>query len=192
MRKLRIALALALLGFLILSANSGAFLVVDDAQRANVIVVLAGETNRRPERGLELLSRGYAPKLLLDVPTGDVIYNQRLIDIAQLYIQQQPDKDAITICPIFGLSTKAEARDVSQCLSKFSAQRILIVTSDYHTRRARSIFAHELRGKGIFVTPAFDAKQFGTSWWRHRQWAKTTFDEWLKTAWWELIDRWRR
>lgn len=150
MRKLWVLLALVLLAVLVLSATSGAFLVVNDLQRADIVVVLAGETNRRPERGLELLSGGYAPKMLLDVPATDVIYNQRSMDIAKRYIQQQPNKDAITICPIYGLSTKAEARDVSRCLRNFSAQRILIVTSDYHTRRARSIFSAPVSGQRSF------------------------------------------
>ena len=36
-----------------------------------------------------------------------------------------------------------------------------------------------------------DPREFGVRWWRHREWAKTNFYEWLRLAWWELIDRWR-
>ena len=164
--------------------------MVNDLQQADVIVVLAGETNRRPALGVQLLSQNYAPKMILDVPANDVIYDQNQIDIAKAFIQKTPQRQSVEICPIVGLSTKAEARDVARCLSQTGGHRILVVTSDYHTRRARSIFQHELRGYQIFVTPVPDPAQFGTSWWRHRQWAKMNFDEWVRLMWWELVDRW--
>lgn len=190
MRKLRITLIVILLAILILTSSSGGFLVANDLQSADVIVVLAGETDRRPSLGLQLLSQKYAPKMLLDVPANNVVYDQNLIDIAKAYVHKSPQNQSIEICPIVGLSTKTEAQDVSRCLGHTSAHRILVVTSDYHTRRARSIFQHELRGYQIFVTPASDPQQFGTSWWKHRQWAKINFDEWVRVMWWEAVDRW--
>jgi len=33
--------------------------------------------------------------------------------------------------------------------------------------------------------------QFGGKWWKHRQWAKVNFDEWLRLVWWQAVDRWR-
>jgi hypothetical protein len=41
------------------------------------------------------------------------------------------------------------------------------------------------------VAAAHDDRLFGTHWWHHREWAKTTFQEWLKVIWWNAIDRWR-
>jgi uncharacterized SAM-binding protein YcdF (DUF218 family) len=190
LRKLRIALIAILTAVLLFSVTSGRFLVVNDLQRADVIVVLAGETNRRSTLGLQLLSQNYAPKMLLDVSVNEIIYDQNLMDIAKAFIQKSPQRHSVEICPIIGLSTKAEAHDVAGCLSQTGVHRILVVTSDYHTRRARSIFQHELRGYQIFVTPASDAAQSGASWWKHRQWAKMNFDEWVRLMWWELVDRW--
>lgn len=191
MRKLRFTL-IAILSFtLLLSLTSGNFLVVNDPRPADVIVVLAGETNWRPARALQLLSQGYAPKMLLDVPTNAIIYNQNTLDIARQYVQTLARKDAISICSIAGLSTKEEAKDVARCLHGTGARRILVVTSDYHTRRARSTFEHELRGYQVSIAAAFDSEQFGVPWWYHRQWAKMNLDEWLRLMWWELVDRWR-
>jgi uncharacterized SAM-binding protein YcdF (DUF218 family) len=189
-RKLRITLIVILFAILILTSSSGGSLVVNDLQSADLIVVLAGETDRRPSLGLQLLSQKYAPKMLLNVPANNVVYDQNLIDIAKAFIQRSPQRQSVEICPIVGLSTKTEAQDVSRCLGHSEVHRILVVTSDYHTRRARSIFQHELPGYQIFVTPAFDPQQFGTSWWQHRQWAKMNFDEWVRLMWWELVDRW--
>jgi uncharacterized SAM-binding protein YcdF (DUF218 family) len=191
MRWLRFILIVVLSAGLLLWLTSGSFLVVNDPQPADVIVVLAGETNFRPARALQLLSHNYAPRIFLDVPTNAIIYNQNTLEIARQYVQSLPRRDSISVCPIAGLSTKAEARDVSHCLQDIGAHRILIVTSDYHTRRARITFQHELRGCQIYVAAAFDSEQYGAAWWQHRQWAKMNLYEWLRLVWWEIVDRWR-
>jgi len=41
------------------------------------------------------------------------------------------------------------------------------------------------------VAAASDPAQFGGQWWKHRQWAKVNFDEWLRLVWWQAVDRWR-
>jgi DUF218 domain-containing protein len=153
--------------------------------------LLVGETYLRPARAVELLSQNYAPRMLLDVPVNGIIYDRTLMDIAKAYVETVPKGQSVQICPLLGLSTKTEAQDVSRCMDHIDARRILVVTSDYHTRRARSIFQHEFRGCQIFVTGAKDPQQFGTSWWKNRQWAKVNLDEWLRLVWWELVDRWR-
>ena len=191
MRKLRLFLIAILASVLFLSLTSGKFLVVNNLQPADVIVVLAGETDRRPALGLELLSKNYAPKMLLDVPADARVYQWNMLDLSQQYIQKLPQAQSVAICPIAGLSTKAEAHDVLQCVQKLGVHSVLVVTSDYHTRRALSTFRHELRGYRVSVTGASDPSQFGGSWWQHRQWAKLNFDEWLRLAWWEVVDRWR-
>ena len=191
MLKVRVALIVFLSAWLLFSLTSGGFLVVNNPQRADVIVVLAGETYRRPNRALELLSQGYAPRMLLDVPAVDVVYGQNEIDLAQSYIRQLPQSQSVAVCPVFGLSTKAEAQDVARCLQSSGAHSVLVVTSDYHTRRALRIFQHELAQYTIYVASASDPSQFNPLWWKARQWSKTNFDEWIRLAWWEAVDRWR-
>lgn len=192
MRAFRIALVAVFGGVLLLWATSGGFLVVNDPQRADLIVVLAGETRWRPARGVQLLSQNYAPRMMLDVPANAIIYNKNTIDIARDYIASLQQRNFISICSIAGLSTKEEAEDVSRCLQNSGVKRILIVTSDYHTRRARSTFRHELPEYQISVAAAFDSEQYGVAWWQHRQWAKMNFDEWLRLVWWQAVDRWRK
>ncbi len=165
--------------------------MIDDPRGADVILVLAGETDRRPARALELLTRGYSPKVLLDVSASARVYNSSLLQLAQNYVQSLPNSQCVFICPITGLSTKTEAQDATRCVQQSGARRVLLVTSDYHTRRALSTFRHELKGYQISVAAAYDPQQFGTSWWRRRQWAKLNFDEWIRLAWWETVDRWR-
>jgi hypothetical protein len=173
-----------------LLATSGRFLVVNQPRKSDVMVVLAGETDRRPARGLELLDQGYSSQLILDVPAEAKIYQWNQAEIARKYVEGLRQAGSIVVCPIHGYSTRDEARDVFHCLQGASARRVLLVTSDYHTRRALSIFSRALPAD-YSVAAVFDDREFGVQWWRHREWAKVNFEEWLKLIWWELVDRWR-
>jgi DUF218 domain-containing protein len=189
-RRIRmVALVLAVL-LALFAARAGRFLLVDAPRPSDVIVVLAGETDRRPARALELLQQGYGKRVLIDVPAESNIYTFTQLDLAQKYVQSLPQAAAVSVCPIVGLSTKAETQDVDKCLTRMNAGTVLIVTSEFHTRRALSIFRRELRGRTFSVAAAYDDAQFGTHWWTHRQWAKTAVDEWLRLLWWSAVDRW--
>jgi len=190
MRKLRLVLIVAALFIVILGSTSGRFLVVNQPRKSDVMVVLAGETDRRPARGLELLDQGYAPRLILDVPAEARIYQWNEMEIARKYVEGLPQPASITICAIHGHSTRDEAHDVSRCLAGAGVRRIMLVTSDYHTRRALSTF-NRVSPAEYSVAAVSDEQEFGVQWWRNREWAKVNFEEWLKLMWWELIDRWR-
>jgi len=172
------------------AVRAGEFLVVDEPRPSDVIVVLAGETDRRPARALELLQQGYGKRVLIDVPGESNIYTFTQLDLAQKYVQSLPQAAAVSLCPIVGLSTKAETQDVEKCLTRMNAGTVLIVTSEFHTRRALSIFRRELPRRTFSVAAAHDDAQFGTHWWTHRQWAKTAVDEWLRLLWWNVVDQW--
>jgi hypothetical protein len=174
----------------VLATQAGRFLVVDAPLPSDVIVVLAGETDRRPTRALELLQQGFGKRVLIDVPADSTIYTFTQLDLAQKYVQSLPQAAVVSVCPIVGLSTKAETEDVEKCLTRMNAGTVLIVTSEFHTRRALDIFRKELPRRTFSVAAAYDSAQFGTHWWTHRQWAKTVVDEWLRLLWWSVVDRW--
>lgn len=185
--KLSLVLAAVLLGFAALAGN---ILVVDAPQPADLIVVLAGETDRRPALGLKLLRDGYAHKMVIDVPKRARIYDTTLLQLTANYVQGLPEAAHVTICPIEGLSTRGESHDLAKCIEHEGASRILLVTSDYHTSRALSIFRHEMKKRSFSVAAARDDAEFGVRWWTHRQWAKTCLYEWLRFLWWGAVERW--
>jgi len=174
-------------------SKAGAMLVVDAPTVSDTIIVLAGETDRRPALAEALLERGYAGHVILDVPVNATIYNVAELDIARQYLQTLPRSNDWSVCPIQGLSTKDEVREAAVCAAKLASdtRSILVVTSDFHTRRALSVARQEIRGARISVAAARDPAQFGIRWWTHRQWAKVCLDEWLRLFWWMLVDRWR-
>ena len=175
----------------LVAARAGQWLVVDEPRRSDVILVLAGETGRRPERALQLLEQGYGRRVVIDVPAGATIFTFSAIELAKKYVQSLPRASDISICPIVGLSTKDETHDAGKCLAGEPAASVLLVTSDFHSRRALKIFRHELPARSFSVAVAYDDTQFGSRWWTHRQWAKTAVDEWLRLLWWNVVDRWR-
>jgi hypothetical protein len=186
-------LVLALLGCLcvVVAAKGGSYLVVDAPQRSDVILVLAGETDRRPELALQLLAQGYGRRIVLDVPADAKIYEFTQLQLARKYVQDLPQAASVSVCPIDGLSTKDESKDAEKCLASEGGKSVLIVTSDFHTRRALSVFRRGIPGHEYSVAAARDETQFGVRWWTHRQWAKTFVNEWMRLIWWKVVDQWR-
>lgn len=82
-----------------LAANAGRLLIVDSPQPSDVILVLAGETDRRPARALELLDRGYGRRVVIDVPAAASIYGFSQVTLAEEYIQRLPQAASLAICP---------------------------------------------------------------------------------------------
>jgi hypothetical protein len=189
-----IALATVLLaGF---ATKAGGYLLIDQPRPSDVILVLAGETERRPERALQLLAQGYGRHVILNVPTNAKLYDITQIELAERYVKSLPQGKSISICPIEGLSTKDESKDAERCLVRDGFARgasisVLIVTSDFHTRRALSTFRRELPGYEFSVAAARNDQTFGVRWWIHREWAKTCVNEWVRLLWWKIIDQWR-
>lgn len=184
-------LLVTFLALIALGSQAGRFLVVDEPRPADAIVVLAGETSARPARALELLRQGMAPRIFLDVETRSIAFDQPLTEIAKRYASSLPERDRISVCPISALSTFSESDDVNRCMQSQEIRTVMIVTSASHTRRALKIFRRRLPQYQFTTAAAYDPTRFGIMWWTRREWAKTTFDEWIKLLWWEIVDRWR-
>jgi uncharacterized SAM-binding protein YcdF (DUF218 family) len=192
-KKLMVLLCL-LAAFAFFARFAGRLLVVDHPEKSDVIVVLAGDSqDERYRRGMELLRAGYGKHLFLDASSDSNYFGHTPAEYADAFIKQDAKEMAaqVSVCPFEEDSTLTETRYVAQCLQQFHPSRVLLVTSDWHAARARSVFAHRLPQYHWSVAAAGDARMFGVHWWLHREWAKTTFQEWLKVIWWNAIDRWR-
>ena len=187
---LLVLLAVLLVSFLAFR-NAGSYLVVNAPEHADLIVVLAGDDNDvRYWRGVELMQEGWAPKLMLDVVANAHTFGNRNLDLAQSFIDRTTPGRS-TICPIILNSTYGEAQHLSDCLRGTGVKSILVVTSEYHTRRAVEILRKRLPQYNISIYAAPDPYYFGRKWWQARDWAKTTLAEWQRYVWWRLVDRWR-
>src|SRR5437762_996997 len=143
MRRLRRTLiAFIIVGLALYCASGGYWLVLDAPEKADVILTLEGENDVRVARGLELLRQGYAPRLMMNLHPGMRVFGADKLRLAQLFIATLPPADAARtgVCAIGAASTKEETHDAEPCLRAMGAHAVLLVTSDFHTRRALAIF----------------------------------------------------
>lgn len=173
--------ALALLGLLLAShpllfRALGELLVLEQAPiMADAALLLNGGLHTRPEVAAALYRQGYYPRILIaETPRaahhqGDC-GNVTLAAVRVLREHGVPES-AISVLP-FGAgvtSTQDEARALAAYLRHRPADRILLVTSDYHSGRARWTVRREvssLSELGIATAPEpFSA----TDWWRTEQ-----------------------
>ena len=195
-RALSVLIGVTLLCVAIWFALPGSQLIVDKPEKSDAIVVLAGsEADSRYWRGMELLRAGYAQHLFLDAVTG-VTYGHSLEELARAFVARTagPNAAQVSVCPVDGDSTKDEAPQVNACLLTLPPvpHSIMLVTDEYHTRRALAIFRNRLPQYRWTAAASKNAAIFGTPWWKQREWAKTYLTESEKVLWWEAFDRWRK
>ena len=195
-RLIVIAFAVIAVCVLIWFLEPGSQLIINNATKSDAIVVLAGsEADSRYWRGLALLRAGYGQHLFLDAVTG-LSFGHSLVDLARDFVLRTAGANAaqVSVCPVDGDSTRDEAPQVGACLQSLQPRprSVMLVTDDYHTRRALSIFRNRLPQYRWTAAPAQNSALFGVPWWKHREWAKTYLTESQKLLWWEMFDRWRK
>lgn len=84
--------------------------------------------------------------------------------------------------PSEALSTRDEAALLIPELRRRGVKRYLLVTSDFHTRRAGGLFRAAGRDLEMHVVAAPDVDFSAERWWRSRQGRKVFAFEWLKTV----------
>jgi len=160
----------------------GAFLVHSEApSHADVIVVLAGDPyGNRILRAAELVKQGYASKVLVSGPGG--IYGLHECDLAIPFVVKHgyPASWFIPV-PHNAHSTEEEGQDILPVLQELRAHTVLVVTSDYHTRRAFRTLRAQWPGIDIHMIAAGDQFFSPYGWWHTREGRKTFLLEWTKT-----------
>lgn len=164
-------------------AALGNFLVqASPPQKADVIVVLAGDGyGRRILAGAELVRQGYAPKALISGPSGN--YGNYECDLAIPFAVKAGYPESYFLHFEHGArSTEEEARLVTQKLHSMGVRQAMLVTSNFHTRRAGRIFRKAAPDIEFFVVSAPDEYFKPDSWWRDREARKIFLYEWMKTV----------
>lgn len=186
------SLIVGLVFLALVAALGGQILVVERPRKAEVIVVVGGEGNLRIQRGLQLLREGYAPRLVITARATWHLFGWTEADLARHFVSQlEPDlAQRTSVVQITAQCTWEEATEVKEFLTLMGMRSALLVTSQFHTRRALSIFRRMLPGIECGIVAVPEAYVFGIRWWQHREWAKTTFHEWVRLLWWMAVDRW--
>jgi uncharacterized SAM-binding protein YcdF (DUF218 family) len=165
----------------------GYALVHDDGPaHADIAVVLAGDyVGHRIEKAAELIRQGYVPAALISGSPGFYGLHECDFEIAYAVRLGFPAQWFIPL-PHSALNTRDEALVVLAELRRRNVRSFLLVTSDFHTARARRIFLAAARamGGGPAMRTVAAPDQFfrPDSWWRNREGQKTAFFEWSKTV----------
>ena len=165
----------------------GAALVHDDgAGKAEIAVVLAGDYwGHRLTKGAELVQQGYVPRVLVSGPPGFYGVNEADLAIQFAIGKGYPAEWFIPVRHT-ALSTREEAGPILDALQQRNIHSFLLVTSNYHTARARRIYLNTERQRGggpdLRVVAAGDQFFTAGKWWQNREGRKTVFMEWTKTV----------
>jgi uncharacterized SAM-binding protein YcdF (DUF218 family) len=170
---------------------AGNFWVVDESpQTSDAIVILSDDDYDavRASRAADLYRSSWAPRI---VASGRAL--RPYASIAELMQRDLTDRGvpatAVVRFPNRARNTLEEAGAVSEFLSTHGWRKIIVVTSNYHTRRARFIYEHALApGTELRMVAAPDPAYDPNSWWRTREGVKTFFYEFVGyiVARWEL------
>jgi len=160
------------------------FLVDADAPApADLVIVLAGDLEgNRIVTAADLVRQGFARKVLVSGPDG--LFGGYECDFAIAYAVRRGYPEAYFIpAPNHARSTVAEAEVLLPLVRRQGAHSIDIVTSNFHTRRARQVYREQAPDLEIHVVPAVDHDNpfRPDSWWRNRENRKTFLIEWTKT-----------
>jgi uncharacterized SAM-binding protein YcdF (DUF218 family) len=177
------AVVLGLIFHNALLAGMGSYLVnADSPEKADMALVLAGDGDgNRILKAAQLARQGYVSKILVSGPSG--IYGQYECDLAIPFAVKAGYPESYFVhFENEARSTQDEARDAVKRLRHFSAHKVLLVTSDYHTRRAGKIFRTAAPDLQFIVVAAPDTSFTTDGWWHNRQGEKIAFNEWMKTV----------
>src|ERR1043166_10202810 len=126
--------------------------------QADALVVLGGGSYERPLRAAELFREHSAPRIIL-TGAGDYETNKALL------LNSGVPQEIITI-ESKSRSTKENAIFTNSLLRQSGAQRVILVTSWYHSRRALNCFRHYGPGIQFYSRPAYYA--YRRSEWRRQ------------------------
>jgi uncharacterized SAM-binding protein YcdF (DUF218 family) len=150
-------------------------------RHADVILVLAGDASGgRILKGAELVREGYASKAIV---SGPVIYSVHECELA-IALAERAGYPASYFVHFEhdAFSTAEEAHDAAPVLRGMGVKQVLLVTSNFHTRRAGKIFRAAMPDLAFDVVGSNDPHFTPQGWWKDREGRKTFVIEWMKTV----------
>src|SRR6202451_4597077 len=150
---------------------AGDFWIVDETPQVSDVIVILSDDNYeadRATRAAQLFRSGMAPRILAS--------GRLLRPYAGIEELMQRDLKALgvpanAIVPVThrGTNTREEAIADAQAIAAHGWKKVLLVTSNYHTRRADYIFERTLpKGTELRVVSAPDTEYDPSHWWENR------------------------
>jgi uncharacterized SAM-binding protein YcdF (DUF218 family) len=160
----------------------GVWLVRDAAPvHADIAVVLGGDAyGHRILRAADLVKQGFVPKVIVSGPPG--FYGMHECDLAIPFaVKRGYPPEWFIAFPHDAHSTEEEAEVIVNELQRRNVRKVILVTSDFHSRRALRTFQKRAPDIEMRLVAARDEFFAARGWWHTREGRKTFLLEWVKT-----------
>ena len=172
------------------------FLVVrDPLEASDVILLLNGDPNLRPPHAAALYRNHLAPLLLIARSADSTLSKLGLwpnttdLNVGVLMKLGVPQSNIVELKMPGGVtSTFDEAKLLRTYTATHPVQRVIVVTSAFHTRRAKWAMERVLRGTSVQIrmAPVDDVKYSEANWWTREDGQVACNDEYVKLVWYVL------
>ena len=186
-RKKKIIILIIVIAVLmvIIGLNLGRFLVESDKlEKADAIAVFSGDSGPRTERAVELLKDGYADYLIL---SGGKVYDDvTMVELMKNHAIKLGIDESKILIDDEASTTNENAEFTADIIEENNFRSVIVVTSDYHTRRSKLAMKKALENTlidgekvEVTVTPSKEEK-FTTKWWTSGDSVLMVISEYLK------------
>lgn len=182
----------------VLAGVGRTLVLTEPLAKADAIVLLSGGTPEREIAAADLYLAGWAPRVLTSrfpEPASLRVLQQRGVRAESFFDRQQrylrelgvPD-EAVEPLRDEVQTTEQEATQVAAWARAHNARRIIVVTSNFHTRRTSYIFKRAVRGQHIeILAHAAGGGDFDPdSWWHSKIALRTGLVELQKLVFYRL------
>jgi len=200
--KILSVILLPALGIALLLRFGGYILVSPEAppEQADVAVMLAGKDSGEEARlalAMKMVQEGRVQNVMLSAGRTYFL-GEWFPDLVRRYVERQYGGELgrrVVLCDVASDvdSTAQEAAALTHCLETRGVHSFVVVTSNYHTRRARLIWRRTLAKARPQMTLSIVGVADGDfethRWWHERRYAKTWLVEFTKLVWSFFFDR---
>ena len=139
---------------------------LNDACRPSsaIVAISGGDTTARTEEAIKLYKNGWAPKLIFSGAAQDKSGPSNAAAMKQIAISEGVPEEAILIEEA-SVNTEENARNTRNLVKNNNLNRIILVTSAYHQRRASLEFRKRIGNEVVvFNHPVAHDKQWSSNW----------------------------
>jgi uncharacterized SAM-binding protein YcdF (DUF218 family) len=170
-----------------LPAIGKSIVVSDKLEKSDAILVLSGDSPKgeRTLQAVRLFKQRWAPSLIFSGNT--IAWQTNLADIMEKEaLSMDINEKSIIKFKHKADSTLEEARLLKPFLISKKIKKIVVVTSNFHSRRAKRVLSNVYGSSiKIIIYPIKDSFYYNdpADWWKNRRYAKTFVEELIKTVW---------
>ncbi|KJS17693.1 MAG: hypothetical protein VR69_04005 [Peptococcaceae bacterium BRH_c4b] len=165
----------------VFTSFAGRLLVLDEPPRkADVIVVLGGDSGERVERAVSLYRAGYAPYMIV---SGGQLYR----NITQAGVMKDHAVSLGVPADKIILENRAEstydnATFCKEIIDEHGFKSVMVVSSNYHMQRVKFIFRKVFKNSGttLVYCAAQEPKFNPNRWWANNKSIMYTITEYIK------------